>query len=88
MEPSLSTSSPQAPPCSVIPLGTPPCQSTPVPAAPEGTDLPLNGGNKETLLSSGCSSTPKMLFWGLFYVPVTPQHCQLPCPTLSQLPPA
>lgn len=34
----------------------------------------------------GRSSTPAMLFWGLFDVPVTLQQCQLPRPTLS-LPP-
>lgn len=34
----------------------------------------------------GRSSTPAMLFWGLFDVPVTLQRCQLPRPTLS-LPP-
>lgn len=34
----------------------------------------------------GWSSTPAMLFWGLFDVPVTLQRCRLPRPTLS-LPP-
>lgn len=34
----------------------------------------------------GRSSTPAMLFWGLFDVPVTLQRCQLPRPTLSLLP--
>lgn len=75
MEPSLSTSSPQAPPV----LSHSPRDPS-VPAVPEGTDLPLNGGNKETLLSSGCSSTPKMLFGGCFMSlsPSSTASCPVP----------